>query len=78
MKLTTEQQEWIKIHQGVLRQIISERTQDYFNQVVDEPDPHRKEILSLLVKELRMAILTIDNLSSLKEKKKPVESYTGV
>ena len=79
MKITEKQQDWIKIHQGMLRQILNERLQDYFNKVVDEENPQRKEVLSLMVKELRMTLTTIDNLCNLKDKKKETgETYTGV
>ena len=79
MKITEKQQDWIKIHQGMLRQILNERLQEYFNKVVDEENPQRKEVLSLMVKELRMTLTTIDNLCNLKDKKKETgETYTGV
>lgn len=76
--INTETQNFIKTHQGMLRKIVNERMQDYFNRVVDEPDLHKKEVLSLLVKEFRMALITIDNISKLKETKNSVEEFTGI
>ena len=78
MKIDQNTQDFIKTHQAMLRKIVNERMQDYFNQVVDEPDSQRKEVLSLLVKEFRMALVTIDNLANLKEVKKAGEDFTGV
>ena len=78
MKIEKEVQDFIKTHRGMLSKIVNERMQDYFNKVVDEPDPARKEVLSLLVKEFRMALLAIDNLSKQKEITKSEEEFTGV
>lgn len=78
MKLKDEQIEFIKTHRAMLESIISERMTDYFNLVVDEPDLQRKEILSLLVKEFRSALITIENFSNQKEKVERGEEYTGL
>ena len=73
-----EYSDWIKLHQGVIKDIITDRMHDYFNKVVDEPDLQRKEVLSLLVKEFRMALVAIENIAKGKDSKKPDEEWTGV
>ena len=78
MKLDKNEQDFIKTHQGMLKRIIENRITDYFNKVVDEPDLQRKEVLSLMVKEFRMALTTIENLSIIKKEKPQVEEFTGV
>ncbi len=79
MKINSNQQDFIKLHQGMIRTIIQERMTDYFNQVVDEPDLQRKEVLSLMVKELRMVLTMVDNICNLKDKKKnDGDDFTGV
>ena len=61
MKITKDQIEWVKMNQGMLRQFVNMLKDDYFNRVVDEENLQRKEVLSLMVKDLRMAITMIDN-----------------
>lgn len=78
MNITSEQQDWVKLNQGMLRKILNERMTDYFNRVVDEPDPQKKEVLSLMVKELRATLVTIDNICNFKNKKKEGDEFTGV
>jgi|TARA_Y100000310_G_scaffold312222_1_gene359309 hypothetical protein len=79
MKIDSDIKDFVKTNQGMLRRILEEVKQDYLNNVVDEPDPQKKEVLSLFVKELRMIEKMINNLASLKEKKeKRDEEYTGV
>ena len=63
----------------MLKRMVEMMMQDYFNRVVDEEDPQKKEVLSLMVKEFRNAIMMINNLSNLKEKKKKEgEDFTGI
>ncbi len=78
MKFDTQEQDFIKTHQGMLKRIIKNRMDDYFNKVVDEPDLQRKEVLSLMVKEFRMALTMIENFGKIKETKPPVEEFTGL
>ena len=68
----------IKQHQGWIKEVIEDRTKDYLDRIVDEPDPQKKEVLCLMVKEFRMALTAINNLNNTKEKKKPDEQFTGV
>ena len=78
MKITSEQKDFILRNRGMIQQILTERMNDYFNQVVDEPNSQRKEVLSMLVKEFRSALQMIENLGKQKEVKKPEEDFTGV
>ena len=78
MRIETQEQDFIKTHQGMLKRIIKNRMDDYFNKVVDEPDLQRKEVLSLMVKEFRMALTMIDNFSIIKKDKPQVEEFTGL
>ena len=78
MKIDSIQQDWVKMHQGMIKKFLNDRMQDCFNQVVDEPDPQRKEVLSLLVKEFRKAISWVDQITSAKEDKKIDADFTGV
>jgi len=78
MKIDKNEQDFIKTHRGMLNQIIQNRMADYFNKVVDETDPVRKEVLSLMVKEFRMALTMIENFGIIKKKKKQEEPYTGI
>ena len=78
MKFKREQTDFIKTNQAILKQIISERIQDYFDKILEEKDTQRREVLCLMVKELKMVMGMIDNLSNLKETKKLEESFTGV
>ena len=78
MKISNEHREFIKKSHVVLKEIISERMTDILNSVVDEEDPQKKEVLSLLVKEMRMTLTVIDNIVNLKDKKKEGNDFTGV
>ena len=77
--IDSDSKDFIKQNQAIIKRIIKELMQDYFNRVVDEEDPHKKEVLSLMVKEFRNAIGMIENISNLKEKKESKEEeFTGV
>lgn len=78
MRIDSDMQEFVKRNRGMLKKIVESRTQDYLNMVVDEPDPQRKEVFSLFVKELRLVLTAIDNIGNQKEKPKPGETFTGV
>ena len=79
MKIDSTTHDFIKTNQGMLKRMVEMMMQDYFNRVVDEEDPQKKEVLSLMVKEFRNAIMMINNLSNLKEKKKKEgEDFTGI
>ena len=78
MKLSKEVQDWIKLNQAMLKGILKDRMNDYMNNVVDEEDPVKKQVLSLFVKELRMVERLVENISNQKEAKKPEEEFTGM
>ena len=76
--MNKEELDFIKTYQGMIKKIMESRMQHYFNQVVDEPDPQRKEVLSMLVKEFRAGLVGIQNIGKMKENVKPGEEFTGV
>ena len=78
MKLNKQVQDWIKLNQAMLKGILKDRMNDYMNNVVDEEDPVKKQVLSLFVKELRMVERLVENISNQKEAKKPEEEFTGM
>jgi len=78
MRLNEGQRDFIKTHQGMIRQILEGRLQDYMNGVVDEPDPQKKEVLSLVAKEFRRALVTLGNVTSEKQEPEKTDDFTGI
>lgn len=78
MILDSETRDWIRMNQGMLKKIVNDRMQDVFNSVVDEEDSEKKQVLSALVKEFRVALIMIENVSSQKDTKKPDKEFTGM
>lgn len=81
MKITKDDREWMKGNKGQLLDFLTRRMDDYKNQVIDETDPQKKEVLSMFVREMRLALRIVENVSTMKEKKKEdetTEEYTGV
>ena len=75
--INSDEREFIKNNQGMIRGLIESRLQYYLNRVVDV-EPDRREMYVLMVKELRGVLTTMETLLSGKEKKEGDKEFTGV
>lgn len=78
MKITSEDQEFMKINRGTIKRLLEGRMTDIMNELVDEESTEKKVLLSLLAKEFRKALIMLENISNTKEKKEPGEKFTGM
>lgn len=78
MKITSSEQEFMKINRGPIKSLLEGRMTDIMNELVDEESTEKKVLLSLLVKEFRNALIMLENISNAKEKKEPGEKFTGM
>ena len=80
MRITKEEQTWVKMNKDILLGLLEKRKSDYIDALVEETDPQKSEVIKMWIKEFKSVMITIKNISELKSKrkKKNAPPFTGV
>lgn len=80
MKITKKTQDWIKRNRPFILELLNGRLEDYINALIYEEDDEHSKVIKMWIRELKSDIKTVNNICTLKDKKKKKNEpdFTGV
>lgn len=78
MVISKEEAQFIRENKAKILSILNKRLDEAIDVVLYEEDEKKREILRLWAKEMKEAILMIEGIGKIKEKKLGEKEFTGV